>query len=396
MTAPLVSIVINNFNYEKYLPRSIESALDQTHPNVEVVVVDDASSDGSRDVIARYGQRTLPVLLEKNGGQGAAVNAGFRASRGDIVLFLDADDYLHPHGVARVVAHWSEQLSKVQFRLDLVDENEKKIDLFPRPEIAFDSGDVVDLLLTTGRYETTVMSGNAYARAALEKVLPMPEADFRIAADGYLVTVVPFYGPVVSLEESLGGYRQHGNNAWSVNGTAFTAPVLADRLRRSLLHDDAKYRALEVQARQCGRQAAASPGLRDPNHLAARLGSLVLDPAGHRPKGDSRPALGLRGALASRSPRLSWKRQATLACWFLAVGFLPRPVAAVAATWFLAPGGRPPWVARVLKSVRRLLRLGAPPGVSVARSKDKSESHRAAVGAPKAQEGKVLGSSAVG
>jgi hypothetical protein len=360
MTAPLVSIVINNFNYERYLPRSIESALRQTHPRLEVVVVDDASNDGSRNVLARYARRMVPVLLEKNGGQGAAVNAGFRASHGEIVFFLDADDYLHPQAAACVVSRWVTGLSKIHFRLDLVDENEQRIDLFPRPEVAFDTGDVVDLLLATGRYETTVMSGNAYARAALEKVLPMPEADFRIAADGYLVTVTPFYGPVASVEESLGGYRQHGANGWSVNGTPFTPALLAQRLRGALEHDEVKFRALDVHARRQGRKVADSPGLRDTQHLAARLGSLALDPTHHSMSQDSRAELGVRGALASRSPRLSWKRQATLASWFLAVGFLPRPAASIAAAWFLAPGCRPPFVARLLRWIRRVLRLGAP------------------------------------
>jgi Glycosyl transferase family 2 len=356
MSTPLVSVVINNFNYAQYLPRSIESALSQTHPRLEVVVVDDVSTDGSRDVIARYAKRTVPVLREKNGGQGAAVNAGFRASHGDIVFFLDADDYLYPHAVAHVVSAWVGGLSKVQFRLDLVDVDGRKIDTFPPPEVAFDSGDVVPRLLATGRYQTTVMSGNAFSRAALEKVLPMPEADFRISADGYLVTVTPFYGPVASLEEPLGAYRQHGANAWSVGSTAPSAMALAERLRRTLLHDVLKYQTLDARARQFGMQAAPNPGLRDTQHLAARIGSLCLDPAHHVQPGESRLSLGLKGALTSGRARLSWKRRATLASWFLAVGFLPRPAASRAAAWFLAPGSRPPAVARVLKAVRRLLR----------------------------------------
>src|SRR5262249_54098783 len=87
---PHVSIIINKFNYARYVPQSIESALSQTYPHVEVLVVDDVSTDDSRSVIARYAGRVAPVLRDKNGGQGAAVNAGFHASRGDIVFFLDA------------------------------------------------------------------------------------------------------------------------------------------------------------------------------------------------------------------------------------------------------------------------------------------------------------------
>ena len=97
--APLVSVVINNYNYARYLAQAIDSALGQTYPGTEVVVVDDGSSDGSRDVIAAYGTRVVPVLKE-NGGQASAFNAGFAASRGDVVLFLDADDCLLPTAAA--------------------------------------------------------------------------------------------------------------------------------------------------------------------------------------------------------------------------------------------------------------------------------------------------------
>jgi glycosyltransferase involved in cell wall biosynthesis len=104
MGGPLVSIVIDNFNYARFLPRSIGSALGQTYPHVEVVVVDDASTDGSQDVIRGYGGKVAPVLKERNAGHGAAFNSGFAASRGEIVLFLDADDHLYPHAVERVLA----------------------------------------------------------------------------------------------------------------------------------------------------------------------------------------------------------------------------------------------------------------------------------------------------
>jgi glycosyltransferase involved in cell wall biosynthesis len=63
MASRLVSIVVNNFNYARYLAQTIDSALSQTHPFTEVVVVDDASADDSRSVIRRYGDRIIPVLL---------------------------------------------------------------------------------------------------------------------------------------------------------------------------------------------------------------------------------------------------------------------------------------------------------------------------------------------
>src|SRR5215217_1250210 len=92
---PFVSVVVNNYNYGRFLGEAIDSALAQTYPRTEVVVVDDGSTDDSCSVIAGYDGRVVPVLKE-NGGQASAFNAGFAASRGDIVIFLDADDYLFP------------------------------------------------------------------------------------------------------------------------------------------------------------------------------------------------------------------------------------------------------------------------------------------------------------
>src|SRR5215213_900396 len=94
-TEPLVSVIIDNYNYGRFLREAIDSALGQTYPRVEVIVVDDGSTDDSRAVIAAYGDRVVPVLKE-NGGQASAFNAGFAASRGELICFLDADDTFMP------------------------------------------------------------------------------------------------------------------------------------------------------------------------------------------------------------------------------------------------------------------------------------------------------------
>ena len=133
-TAPLVSIVVDNYNYARFLPRSVGSALAQTYPHVEVVVVDDASTDGSQEIIRAFGQRVTPVLKAVNAGHGAAFNSGFAASRGEIVIFLDADDYLYPQAVEIVVREFAPGVAKVQHRLDLVDAGGRIVDCSPRPK----------------------------------------------------------------------------------------------------------------------------------------------------------------------------------------------------------------------------------------------------------------------
>src|SRR6476659_10838497 len=108
----MVTIIINNFNYAKYIGASIESALAQTYDNVEVIVSDDGSTDNSREVIESYGS-SIVAVFKPNGGQASALNAGFKKSSGDLVIFLDADDVLWPSCVAEVVRHWHSDLTKL-------------------------------------------------------------------------------------------------------------------------------------------------------------------------------------------------------------------------------------------------------------------------------------------
>lgn len=98
----LVSIVIPTFNQVRYLPEAIESALAQTYPALEVIVIDDGSTDETPALLSTY---TDPVIAfrQENRGLAAARNAGWQAAYGDYILFLDSDDRLLPDKVARHV-----------------------------------------------------------------------------------------------------------------------------------------------------------------------------------------------------------------------------------------------------------------------------------------------------
>lgn len=94
-----VSIIITNYNYSRYLNRSIRSAFIQNYPveQYEVIVVDDSSTDWSREIIESYGHLITPVFLPTNTGLSAARNRGIVIAQGEYILFLDADDYLNRH-----------------------------------------------------------------------------------------------------------------------------------------------------------------------------------------------------------------------------------------------------------------------------------------------------------
>src|ERR1035438_3997655 len=102
MTAPLVSIVIPAYNYSGYLREAIESVLAQTYRNIELIVIDDGSTDDTRRVLEGYGDRFYWESQE-NMGQSRTLNKGWGMAKGEILAYLSADDALMPHAVAKSV-----------------------------------------------------------------------------------------------------------------------------------------------------------------------------------------------------------------------------------------------------------------------------------------------------
>jgi len=106
MKSPLVSVIIPAYNVAAYLPATIGSVLAQTYPSVEIVVVDDGSTDDTADVLAPYAQeRKIIFLRQANAGVAAARNAALRVAKGEFVALLDADDLFMPKKIERQVAY---------------------------------------------------------------------------------------------------------------------------------------------------------------------------------------------------------------------------------------------------------------------------------------------------
>lgn len=97
---PTVSVIIPNYNYGRYVGEAIESVMTQTVPVHEIIVVDDGSTDNSKEIVSAYGER-VKLICQKNRGVGAARNAGVAASTGEYVAFLDADDVWLPNKTER-------------------------------------------------------------------------------------------------------------------------------------------------------------------------------------------------------------------------------------------------------------------------------------------------------
>jgi glycosyltransferase involved in cell wall biosynthesis len=102
---PMVSAVVTTYNYARFLPDALHSVLAQSYPNLEIVVIDDGSTDDTADVVQRYAERGVGYMNRPHGGAGHARNAGLEATSAPLVAFLDADDAWLPDRVAAGVDH---------------------------------------------------------------------------------------------------------------------------------------------------------------------------------------------------------------------------------------------------------------------------------------------------
>ncbi|MEQ9404273.1 MAG: glycosyltransferase [Cyclobacteriaceae bacterium] len=117
MNQPLVSIICLSYNHSEFVAEAISSVLGQNYPNIELIVVDDGSSDDSRQVIEEYikGTDSKFIVLEKNVGNCKAFNKGFRKSKGDFIIDLAADDVLLPDRVMEGISSFNKNDIGVHF-----------------------------------------------------------------------------------------------------------------------------------------------------------------------------------------------------------------------------------------------------------------------------------------
>ncbi|GAA4452707.1 hypothetical protein GCM10023189_16550 [Nibrella saemangeumensis] len=215
---PLVSIIIDNYNYGRFLREAIDSALHQTYDYTEIIVVDDGSTDDSPAIIQEYGN-TIIAIIKQNGGQASAFNEGFKASRGQIIVFLDSDDMLLPTAIEQVVLSFNNpDVSKVHWPMWRIDgSGGKNGEIVPVHPLA--QGDLLKQLIQhgpayfCGTAVGSPTSGNAWSRSFLDQVFPLPESDFKTGGvDFYLFVLAPVYGQVRTISKPQGLYRVHGSN----------------------------------------------------------------------------------------------------------------------------------------------------------------------------------------
>ena len=122
---PLVSIVIPVHNGAEYIKEAIDSCLNQTYENIETIVVDDKSTDNTLQILKEYGERITVIPVEKQNGLGNVINIGIRASKGQYIARMDADDVMYPSRISKQVEYLQSNPNCVAVggQIDIIDEN---------------------------------------------------------------------------------------------------------------------------------------------------------------------------------------------------------------------------------------------------------------------------------
>lgn len=122
---PLVSIVIPVHNGEKYVKEAIDSCINQTYRDIEIIVVDDASTDNTLNILKEYGERITVLPVEKQNGLGNVINIGIRRSKGKYIARMDADDIMYPTRIEKQVKYLESNPNCVAIggQIDIIDED---------------------------------------------------------------------------------------------------------------------------------------------------------------------------------------------------------------------------------------------------------------------------------
>ncbi|RAK02559.1 glycosyl transferase family 2 [Larkinella arboricola] len=214
------SILINNYNYGKYIEKSILSALNQTYKNIEVIVYDDGSKDDSISRIKKY-SKSIEIIANENYGKGHcwnqinAINQAFKKSSGDIIFLMDSDDCFFKDKVEKIVSIFekSPNVIYVQHKFELVDEEDNILPYEKRP--FFSDINVLNGIYFTKRLDFffTQTSGQCFRRSFLQKILPLQEDELSlVCVDVRLTRLAAFEGDIISLQDKLTSYRIHTNN----------------------------------------------------------------------------------------------------------------------------------------------------------------------------------------
>jgi hypothetical protein len=227
---PLVSVLVANYNYERYVCRAIESLQSQTWTRWEAIVCDDGSNDRSAEVIAAYAarDRRIRLIRQPNGGMASALNRAAAEMAGDLAALLDSDDEYLPTRLAAVVERFRRYPEAGTACHPLCTIRAGGEVIKPRHPRLLAEGWLADGILAGVEPALPPCSGLTFRREVAERVFPLPER-FRRCADKVAQDRAALLAPVTSLDQPLALYRIHGANLTGLSG-----PVTREALKTNL------------------------------------------------------------------------------------------------------------------------------------------------------------------
>lgn len=213
MTAPpFFSVIINNFNYGRYLKQAIDSVLTQTFQDYELIVVDDHSTDQSLDILKLYQDRLNLIQMPRNSGQIAANNAGITHAKGQYICFLDSDDVFLGSKLAKlyetILANPDADFYQHQYYYG----DEALQICSPAYPYYMRSGNLSNLCQKSGMLAYTPTSNHCYKARFLQKIIPIDPFLLNAHADHPPAMLAHLLGAVHSIPRPLTIYRLHGKN----------------------------------------------------------------------------------------------------------------------------------------------------------------------------------------
>ena len=255
--ASLVSVIIPCYNQAHFLPESIESALAQTYQEIEVVVVDDGSFDNTADVVARYPD--VRCVRQENRGLGGARNTGFRASRGDYVLFLDADDRLTPNAVAAHLSCFA-QHPEAGFVAGDIDNIVLDGSYLCSPRWPLLNGNVYEDLLKVNHVANTIAV--MFRRSAFEQLGGF-KMDYSPSEDVELLLRAARLFPSAHHRSTVAEYRRYPNSLSRKVSVMLPAILRVMRLQRDVINGNRRLLRAQRRGRAFWRDYFGKEAARD-------------------------------------------------------------------------------------------------------------------------------------
>ena len=339
----MMSVIIVNFNYADFLAAAIDSALALAWPAVEVIVVDDGSTDHSKDIIASYGSKVIPIYQD-NRGRVRATNRGYAASTGQMIIFLDSDDMLHPELLSGVAKAWRPEVSKIQCQMLRVDGSGQSLGtIIPQFRSKPEPAQIMRWVSTTSAYPTPPGSGNIYARWFLDEIFPV-DPTLWDATDSPCLAAAPYFGDIETISKPLVYYRIHSRNDSQMVG--FDAGIAVRDVRRT----QQRFAYAKALAGSKGIVVESGAVFRSMSFASNRMVSYRFARDRHPVEADSRVRIIYDALRAAFSPQ-GMTPQASLisVLWIMLISITPSRIAKQMVCWRFIPASRPRKVVALLR-----------------------------------------------